>query len=413
MIACAAAAAGCREQAAAARATPSSAKNSTSSNVEVRTVRAEVLPIRIPIVGTLNPGEEVLVSTKTSGILKRTFVEVGAAIDPGSPLGQVDPFDYEAEAAQARAALAEVYARLGVKEAPDASFDLQTISSVKRAAAQVENARFTHQRLVSMGDAASEQELSDVGARVRVAEAEYQLALDEGAALVATAQDRAARVQLTQRRLDQTRTHAPAVPTTLGVPGDPQWYVAERLVTEGQYVAVAQPLYKLIINSPLKLRCRVPERYSAEVRLGQTLEMKTAEGVADVRGTITRIAPDIELATRTFEVEAQVENSDNVIKPGAFVTGIINAQSGRPAIYVPHDAVLTAGGTTRVVIVENGVARRRDVRVGGHSEDRIEVVAGLEDGAQVVVRGAGSLMDGSAVATREENSPADSAVRGG
>jgi RND family efflux transporter MFP subunit len=367
--------------------------------VEVQRAESRVMPLRIPIVGTLDPGEEVTVSTEAPGILERTYVDVGEFVAPKEPLAEVDDFDFAAELAQARAARAEIFARLGVTSLPDESFDLQSVSSVRRAAAQVENARFTYERFAALGSAASKQELSDVSARLRVAEAEYQLALDEAAALVAAARDRNAQVELAERRLAETRTLAPPIPSTLGAPAKARWIVAQRLVTEGQYVAAATPLYRLIIENPLKLRCQIPERYAGEVRVDQVIDLDNIAGASRANGRITRVSPAVDPQTRTFAIEALVENPGD-IKAGAFVNGSIHAETSRPSIVLPARAVLTTGGVPHVYIVDEGRAHRRDVRLTGQYEDHVAIAAGLEEGAHVVISGAAALDDGVAVQVR-------------
>ena len=47
-------------------------------------------------------------------------------------------------------------------------------------------------------------------------------------------------------------------------------------VAEGSYVIAGAEVFKLVIESPLKFRGRVPERKSGEVRLGQKAEVYTA-----------------------------------------------------------------------------------------------------------------------------------------
>ena len=172
---------------------PARPASQPAPKIEIMTARAEALAERIPIVGTLFPAEDALIATKASGVLRRTFVDVSSVAKPDDPLAQVDQQDYQFAVAQAEAAQAAVLARLGTNQIPDASFDLNQVSAVQRAAAEFENARFTHDRMVRLGEqmsAVSEQELNDVRTRLHVAQAELHLAIEEAAALVASSRER-------------------------------------------------------------------------------------------------------------------------------------------------------------------------------------------------------------------------------
>lgn len=369
--------------------------------VEVGEVRRTAMSLRVEIVGTLHAADEALISTKTEGVLRRTFVEVGAEVDPGTPLAQVDRVSYEVAVAAAEAALSETLARLGTPDVPDETFDLTEVSAVQRATAQFENAKYTYERLSRLGTTVAEQELNDAAARLRVTEADRRLALDEAAALAATAGERAALLRSARQKLTDTLTPAPPLPTTLGREGAQRWVVAERLVTEGQYVNVAEALYRLIVMDPLKLRSRVPERYAGVVRVGQAVELETLGRTAPVVGRITRISPDIEASSRTFEVEALVDNDGGATKAGTFATGVIVAEDETPVLVVSAEAIARVGGVTRVAVVKDGTATWREIRSGRESKLEVEVLSGVEEGERVILRPNSALRDGIRVAEKQ------------
>lgn len=369
-------------------------------SVGVETVRARSVRRHIPVVGTLFAAEEAVISTKASGVLRRTFVDVGRSVRPGDPLAQVDPRDYETSVEQARSSLAEVLARLGVSEVPDESFDLNRVAAVERAAAQLENARFSHDRLVQTEATYSEQELNDVRTRLRVAEADHQLAIDETAALAAAARERRSLLHRAEQRLSETTTTTPPIPTTLGAEGAEEWVVAARLVTEGQYVNVGDPLYRLLIGSPLKLRSKVPERYAGQVGVGQQIELTVVEGASPPKSVITRVSPSVDPANRTFEIEALIDNSSRSLKPGAFGKGVIIADDSAQALFVPVTAIVFDGGAPHVFVAIEGAAHRRSVRIGRREGDQVEIASGLEAGMQIVSQGGSALTDGAVVEVR-------------
>lgn len=352
---------------------------------EAQTVRPERIAVRVPIVGTLFAADEVVVGTKVSGILRHTAADVGSAVEPGELLAEIDAVDYETAVREAEAALTEVLARLGVDRVPDDTFDLTQVSVAKRAAAQLENARFSYERLRGVETMIASQELSDAAARLRVAEADYDLAVDEAAALVATARERRAQLDAARQKLSDARIRVPAFPSTLGSAAVARWYVAERLVTEGQYINVAQPLYRLIVSDPLELRTRVPERYMGHVRIGQDIVLRDLSGATELRGRIVRISPAVEPASRTFEVEAVVANPDEALKAGAFAKGEIRADAAS-RFSVPAEAVRSENGVAYVFVLQDGRPTPRRVEVGQRIDQRVEIVGGLHGDEEIAGR---------------------------
>ncbi len=70
------------------------------------------------------------------------------------------------------------------------------------------------------------------------------------------------------------------------------------------------------------------------------------------------------------------------------------------AILLPKDAVRQADGSTIVYVFRDGKAERRAVRTGGTKGDDQEILAGLTDGEQVIVKGPADLHDGQNVAIK-------------
>lgn len=71
------------------------------------------------------------------------------------------------------------------------------------------------------------------------------------------------------------------------------------------------------------------------------------------------------------------------------------------AILLPKDAVRQSDGSTIVYLVHDGKAERRAVRTGGTNGDNQEIIAGLTDGDQVIVKGPADLHDGQSVAIKQ------------
>jgi len=102
-----------------------------------------------------------------------------------------------------------------------------------------------------------------------------------------------------------------------------------------------------------------------------------------------------------MKVIAEVRNDNEQLKGGLFAKGRIIAGKRSSVLQVPRSAINSLDLTAKkgsLFMVENGVARKRDIAIGVQNGERIEVVSGLKAGEQYVVRGGFNLKDGDQVA---------------
>ena len=95
-------------------------------------------------------------------------------------------------------------------------------------------------------------------------------------------------------------------------------------------------------------------------------------------GKIAYVSPAVDQATRTFPVEALVDNTDRVLKPGFFAKGVVLTRVDENVLAVPDDAVSTLAGVSTVYVIENGKARQQQVTLGARQDKLVEVVDGPE-----------------------------------
>jgi multidrug efflux pump subunit AcrA (membrane-fusion protein) len=76
--------------------------------------------------------------------------------------------------------------------------------------------------------------------------------------------------------------------------------------------------------------------------------------------------------------------SANTYQSGDKVTVVVLLASKEGALWLPPDAIRSAGGRTFVIINSDNGPKRVDIEIGLQTRDRVEIVSGLEEG-QVVV----------------------------
>jgi membrane fusion protein (multidrug efflux system) len=155
----------------------------------------------------------------------------------------------------------------------------------------------------------------------------------------------------------------------------------------------------LVKIHPLRLQLAVPERVSADVRVGQEVRV-SVDGDAGVhRGRVVRLSPSIQEQNRTLTIEAEVPNPNGVLRPGAFSRAEIVIAADQPAVFVPTSAIVVFAGIEKILTVKAGKAEERRVVTGRREKDRVEIVEGLKSGEPVVVQ-PGNLVGGQPVVVK-------------
>lgn len=115
-------------------------------------------------------------------------------------------------------------------------------------------------------------------------------------------------------------------------------------------------------------------------------------------GKISRIYPTIDPATRTFQVEIDIQNPKAEILPGMFArVGIVLGEMNN--VVVPDRAVVkqTGSGNKYIYVYNDGKVKFVRVELGQRIGAEYEVLSGLADGDSVVIAGQNGLADGVAV----------------
>ncbi len=374
--------------------------------VTVAPVASRSLDRTVSAVGTLNGYEEVVLAPKVDGRVVAIRADVGDVVAPGATLLELEATDYELSVVETKQALAAELAKLGLTELPASEFDVETVPSVKRAAVALEEAarKFKQKADLFKRDAVSRDEYDVAETEKRLAEATKTQAATEAKAVLAAARLRKATLDLAQQRLRDCKLAVPTPTGTTREPGAMRYAVAERMLTEGSMVR-AMPTtnaFKLVLAHALKLRVMVPERFSAEVKVGQSADVKAdaLPGKAFV-GKVVRVNPSIDTLTRSFQAEIEVPNVEGTLKTGGFAKAEIRTRTEANVRTVPPEAIVSFAGVNKVFLADGAKAKAVEVQVGTREKTWVEIRGDLPANAQVVTSGQSQLVDGSNLKIRE------------
>ena len=370
---------------------PQAASAPAPVSIETTTVETRELHRSVEAVGTLDPNEEVTVSNQVEGTVEQLFVDLGDAIQKGQVIAQLDTRELELNVHQQEAALQQELARVGLTD-PGASFDEATTSQVRQAEAAFADARIRLDRTKKLAESGviAQQQLDAQQAQYDGAEAALRSSRETVQNIRASIAARRAALALAQKKLADAKITAPLA-----------GFIKDRPAAAGQFLKANSPVVTIVQNSPLKLHAEVPETAVASLRVGRPVEFRVdAFSERTFEGKITRLSPSVDQQSRTLKLEAVVNNSDGLLKPGFFARVTIQTDRKDKAVVVPAESLLSVSGIEKVFVIQNGKVSERIVQSGARSADVVEIIDGLTEGERIAKSNLGSLQQGREVAVR-------------
>jgi multidrug efflux system membrane fusion protein len=316
----------------------------SSGAVAVRTapVASERIAPPVTATGTLGPKEEVTLSFKVGGVVRRMLVDEGRAVRAGDTLAELDLSEIDAGVVRAR-------------------------SAAEKAERDLTRAR----RLYADSVATLEQAQNAQTGR-DVAHAELETALFN-------------------------RRYAVIVAPASGP-------ILRRSAEPGELVQAGTPILTLGSHARgVVMRAALADRDIVLVRRGDRAVVRfDAVGDRTFDGVVTEIAGAADPLTGTYRVEVTVPAASGLAS-GLIGRVEIRPAAARPLMLVPIEALLEADGANATVYVlapDGRHAERRTVRIAFLAGDRVAIASGLEGVAAVVTDGAAYLDDGAALTVR-------------
>lgn len=308
----------------------------------VQVIAAAMRPMErsLVVVGSFAAREEAVIAAQVGGQIEQCRVDLGSVVTNGQKLALIDTAAYEARLQQAAANLSRAQAA-----ATNAQRDLERVR-------QLQQEKIASTAALDEAEATATQTAADI---------------------------KSAEAALAVARLDLERSHVKAP-----FPGT----VAARLASAGDYVSVGTPIVRLVETDVLRLKLDVPERNAGQVSAGQAVRVWLESTTNVVTGTLARLAPAIRASDRMLAVEADIPNPGS-LRAGLFARAEIVVNPNEPALCVPEEALVSFAGLDKVVLLQEGKAEERTVRIGRRADGWVEIVSGLKTGEPVVLNPAG------------------------
>ncbi len=307
----------------------------------------------LPLSGSLRAVNQAAVKAKVAGEVREVLVREGEAVKAGQVLIKMDSSEYQARLEQARGNLMAAQGQL----------DMAT------------KARDNNKALLSKGFI-SQNAFDNAASQYDIARANVESAI--GALDVA------------KKALNDTVILAPV-----------SGLVSSRTVQPGEKVSADNRLLDVVDLRQMEMEAAVPTSDIMSISQGQDVQVKV-EGMAQpLPGKVARINPATQAGSRSIMVYIQIDNPQGLLRVGMFGEAQLTLAKKPSVLSVPQSAILTEAGNPAVYTIENGKLALRQVTLGIKGDDgqggAVEIVQGLESGAQIVKNNLGNLRPGTAV----------------
>ena len=333
--------------------------------VEAAAVARADIDERLQLVGNLVGAATVEVAPKVNGRLREIPVRLGDPVTQGQMVGRVEDDELQQQLSQR-----------------EASYEVAR-ATVRQREADLALARTTRDRSASLfaRELVARQELDDADARHQAAQAQLDLA---------RAQFDEAGARLAELRINLENT-------SLLSPVD--GFIGRRYLDPGAYVTSNTAVVSVVDISLVRLVANIVERDLRMVREGVTAHIEVdAFPDESFTGRVARVAPVLDPATRTAEIEIEIPNPDFRLKPGMYARVGLAVGSKSQALVVPREAVVVRTSARGVFVVDSAgdaLSASFAALVTGLEDDRyVEVVDGVAEGDRVVTTGAAGLQHG-------------------
>ena len=307
--------------------------------VSIAPVRSERVSQKLEALGNARANESVDVSSKTSNVVTAVMFRDGERVRRGQVLVQLDDAQARADVAAAEAAVAE------------------------------SERLYNRSRELMATEALSKAQFDQLEATLKANRAKLEAA------------------------------HARSQDTVIRAPFNGR--VGLRRVSVGTLISPGDVITTLDDTSVIKLDFSVPENSLATLREGLAVRATApAFPGRTFTGKVASIDSRVDLTTRSVTVRALLANEDGALRPGMFLN-VVLANDERESLVIPEQALTPEAERQYVFVVNDGKATRREVKIGGRRPGTVEVVAGLQEGEQVIVEGTQKVRDGVPVRTTE------------
>jgi len=306
-----------------------------------------------PLPADVQPFMQASIHARASGYLKNWFVDMGAQVTNGQVLAEIDSPEVDQQLAQAKAEVDQAKAALDLsKTTADRWTNLLSSSSV------------------------SEQETAEKTADYTLKQANLEAA------------------QANVNRLDDLSKFEHVTAPFDGI-------VTLRNTDIGQLITAGSgaELFRVSQTNPLRIYVRVPQQYVYAIKPGQKAQVSFLESAGkNYEATVIRTAGAIDPASRTLQVELQVDNPKGELFSGGYAQVRFDDTAAINTLTLSDNALIFRAEGLQVAVVNNdNKVELHSVKLGRDFGNTVEVLTGVSATDRIINNPPDSIAAGMVV----------------
>jgi HlyD family secretion protein len=319
----------------------------------------------VTVVGNLIGAATVDAVPRGQGRLLAVYVKLGDAVRSGQAIAKIEDRELVEQIKQAEATLNVSEATIRQRQA-----------DLKLAQNNMERSKSLFER-----DLLPRQTFDDTDARYQAAQAQLELSM--------------AQMEQTKSRLDELKINLSNTVITAPVDG----FIGKRTLDPGASVGVNTSFISVVDIRTVRLVINVVEKDLRRITQGTSVEVEVDAYPGETfNGRVARLAPILDPATRTAQVEIEIPNTAYRLKPGMYARARFTVQRHDRALVVPTGAIVDLEGKLGVWTPGEGdTPTFQPVTTGIEQQDFTEITAGVTEGENVISTGAGALRAGDRI----------------
>jgi RND family efflux transporter MFP subunit len=336
-------------------------------SVELGAVKRADMAEHMTVVGNLIGEATVEAVPKVAGRVESISVRLGDRVRRGQTLAKIEDRELLEQVRQAQA-----------------SFEVSA-ATIRQREADLRFAQTNLDRSKNLFDRSliPKQTFDDAEARFQASAAQVDLAK--------------AQHSQSQARLDELKINLANTVITSPVNG----FIGKRTLDPGAWVTPNSALLSVVDISQVRLVANIIEKDLRRISAGQRADVEVdAFPNETFRGRIARISPVLDPATRTAQIEVEIENAQFRLKPGMYARVNFTVEQRSNTLVVPANALVDVQGSRGVFQPSgagNDVAKFKPVKVGLVDDTQAEISEGLSEGERIVTTGAAALKEGDKI----------------
>jgi len=369
--------------------------------IPVRTALVEKGEVNsfLKVTGVVEANETVRVTSEIMGQVKEVKVKDGEEVNKGDILITLGDEQIKIQVAQAQATLDSIQASSDkIKSGARPQEIKQAESALLQAKMNRDSVEENYLRMKKLFSekAISEQQYEQAKNQYEIADVQYQSAQESYELIIEGAAEEdiksvEAQVRQTKAALDMAKYQLKNTQITAPISGK----VTAITVSSGEMVAPSVPLLSIIDVSRIFVKVGISEKDISKIKEGQTVNLEIdAFPEEKFRGEVVSKGVAVDQISKTLEVKIEILQQEVDIPVGVFARGDILVKTTQDALIIPSNALTRKKDAIYVYVIEEGIARQKEVFLGIIQDERVEVLKGLSEKEEIVVLGNQELQDG-------------------